>query len=140
MTPIVGDLIKNTVGKVVGKLVDHYLPESMSEEEKAKFRMEADRLALEEYKATIADVQGARELAMKEAEGTPGWTRILTVTHRPIWSFLVLGIFTWTILAPYIGYPQIPLSEVHKDVMMTVIIFYFGGRSVEKAAGVVWGK
>ncbi len=46
----------------------------------------------------------------------------------------------WTILAPYVGYPQIPLGEIHKDIMQTVIIFYFGGRSIEKAAGVVWGR
>jgi hypothetical protein len=128
------------VGKVVGKLLDHYLPESMSGEEKARLRLEAERLALEEYKTTMADVQGARLLAGKESEGAPGWTKVLTVTHRPTWSFIMLGIFVWTILAPYLDYPQIPLTEIHKDIMMTVIIFYFGGRSVEKAAGVVWGR
>jgi hypothetical protein len=52
----------------------------------------------------------------------------------------MLGIFAWTILAPYVGYPQTPLGEIHKDIMPTVIILYFGGRSVEKAAGVVRGE
>jgi len=140
MTPVIGDLITNTVGRVVDRLAGKYLPASMSEEERARFRLEAERLAMEEYKTAIADVQGARELAMKESDGAPGWTRVLTVTHRPVWSFLVLGIFTWTVLAPYLGYPGIPLSEIHKDVMQTVIIFYFGGRTVEKAAGAVWGR
>ena len=50
-------------------------------------RLEAERLALEEYKTAIADVQTARELAGKESEGAPGWTKVLTVTHRPVWSF-----------------------------------------------------
>lgn len=140
MTAIVGDIIQNTVGKVVDRLTDKFLPSSMSEEEKLKIRLEAEMLALSEYKTAMADVQSARELAGKEAEGAPSWTRVLTVTHRPIWSFLMLGIFAWTILAPYIGYPQIPLGEIHKDIMQTVIIFYFGGRSVEKVVGVVWER
>ena len=140
MTPIIGDLIKNTVGKVVDKLADKYLPASLGEKEKAEFRFEAERLAVEEYKVAIADVQTARELAGKESEGAPGWTKVLTVTHRPVWSFLILAIFVWTILAPYLGFPQIPLTDIHKDVMQTVIIFYFGGRTIEKVGGAVWGR
>ncbi len=139
-TPIIGDIIQNTVGKVVDRLADKYLPPSMGEKEKAEFRLEAGRLAIEEYRAAVADVQGARELAGKEAGEAPSWTRVLTVTHRPAWSYLTLLIFAWTILAPYLGFPQIPLTGIHKDIMQTVIIFYFGGRSVEKAAEVVWGR
>lgn len=139
MTPVIGDLITNTVGKVVGKLADKYLPSTMGEVERAEFQKEAQRLAVEEYKIATQDLTSARELAGKESDGAPGWTKILTVTHRPAWSFLVLGIFAWTIVAPYAGFPAFPLSEVHKDVMQTVIIFYFGGRSIEKAAGIVWG-
>lgn len=133
-----GEMVTGTVGKVIGALTDKYLPASMTEKEKADFRMEAAKLAQAEADRAIADVRGARELAMKESEGAPGWTKILTVTHRPIWALVVLAIFTWTILAPYLGYPNIPLSEVHKDVMMTVIVFYFGGRSVEKTAKMIW--
>lgn len=140
MTPVIGDLISSTVGKVVGKLADHYFPSTMSEEEKENFKLEARRLSIEEYKTAIADVQGARELAGKESEGAPAWTRVLTVTHRPVWSFLILAIFGWTVIAPYLGFPVIALTEIHKDIMQTVIIFYFGGRSIEKAAGVVWGR
>ncbi len=132
MTPIIGDLITNTVGKVVGKLADKYLPASMSESEKEQFQLEAQKLAVEEYKTAVQDVQTARELAGKESEGAPPWTKILTVTHRPLWSFAILGIFSWTILAPYLGYPAFPLSDIHKDIFQTVIIFYFGGRSIEK--------
>lgn len=137
MTPIIGDLIKNTVGKVIGRIADKYLPKSMSEEEKAEFNMEAERLAIEEYKTAIADVQGARELAMKESEDAPGWTKILTVTHRPIWSLLILAAFVWTIIAPSFGMHVITLTGIHKDIMQTVIIFYFGGRSIEKTAGLL---
>ena len=140
--PVISNLIESTVGKalsnVVGKLADHYLPASMSESEKETFRQEARRLSIEESKAATADIQSARELAAKESEGAPGWTKVLTVTHRPIWSFLILAMFSWTVVAPYLGFPVIELTEIHKDIMQTVIIFYFGGRSIEKAAKVVW--
>lgn len=118
--------------KIGEKVADKYLPPSMSEKEKFEARLEIQKAAIEEYKTAIADVQGARTLAGKESDGAPGWTKVLTVTHRPMWSFLMLGIFCWTVLAPYLGFPQIPLTETHKDIMMVVITFYFGGRSVEK--------
>lgn len=126
--------------KIGEKVADKYLPSSMSEKEKFEARLEIQKAAIEEYKTAIADVQGARELAGKESENAPGWTRVLTVTHRPIWSFAMLGIFVWTILAPYIGYPQIPLTEIHKEVMIVVITFYFGGRSVEKIFSTIKDK
>ncbi|MFQ5479796.1 MAG: hypothetical protein ACE5DW_00775 [Thermodesulfobacteriota bacterium] len=137
MTPVLGDLIESTVGKVVGKLTDHYLPATMDEKEKAEFRIKAGSLALEEARAATADIENARALAVTESEGAPPWANVLKVTHRPLWSFIMLAIFSWTILAPYLGYPQIPLTEVHKSIMQTVIIFYFGGRSVEKSIGMI---
>lgn len=139
-TPVVEDILKNTVGKFVDRLADRYLPSSMNEKEKEEFRTEGRKLAIEEYKTVIADIESARELAARESEGAPGWTKVFTVTHRPAWSFFTLAIFAWTVFAPYVGFPQVPISDVHKDIMQTVIIFYFGGRSIEKAAQTVWGR
>jgi hypothetical protein len=140
MTPIIGDLVANTIGKAVDKAIDHFLPASMSEGDREAAKLKARELAIDEYKTAIADVQGARELASKESEGAPGWTKLLTVTHRPVWSFVMLAIFAFTVVAPYVGLPNIELSEVHRDVMMTVIVFYFGGRSIEKTVGLVKGR
>jgi len=139
MTPVIGDLIESTVGKVVGKLADHYLPSTMGEAEKAEFKLKARELAIQEAESATKDVENARALAMKESEGAPPWANVLKVTHRPLWSFVMLAIFSWTILAPYLGYPQIPLTDVHKSIMQTVIIFYFGGRSVEKSIRMIKG-
>lgn len=140
MTPVIGDLIQSTVGSVINRLADKYLPASMDEKQKAEFSLEAGRLAIEEYKTAVADVQGARTLASLESESASSWTRVLTVTHRPVWSFLMLFIFIWTILAPYFKFPVITMTDVHKEIMQTVIVFYFGGRSVEKAVDTVWGR
>lgn len=143
-TPIIGDAIegvlKNTIGKAIDGIIGKYLPPSMSEEKKAEIRQEEVKLAIEQYKTSIADAQGARELAAKESDGAPAWTKVLTVTHRPIWSFVMLGIFGWTVVAPYFRFPVIPLTDIHKEIMQTVIIFYFGGRSIEKIADMKWGK
>ncbi|MFQ5736748.1 MAG: hypothetical protein ACE5GY_07780 [Thermodesulfobacteriota bacterium] len=142
-TPVIGDIIESTVGRVVERLADRFLPAALSGKQREELRLKARELAAEESRTAMAGVNAARELAGREAEGAPAWTRVLTVTHRPAWSFLTLGIFAWTVLAPYLGFPSIPLTDVHKDVMQTVIIFYFGGRSIEKAASIVrdrdWG-
>lgn len=140
MTPVIGDFFESTIGKIVGKLADKYLPPSMSEKEKSDFQNEAQKLMLEEYKSALMNVQGARELAGRDGDGAPAWAKVLTVTHRPAWSFIVLGIFVWTVIAPYFKFPAIPLTEIHKEIMQTVIIFYFGGRSIEKITSAVWGK
>lgn len=140
MIPIVGDaiesVVKNTVGNVVEGLIGRFLPKSMTDTEKEEFRQNARQLAIDETNAASKDIQDARKLAAKESEGAPGWTKVLTVTHRPIWSFLILGMFGWTVVAPYLGFPVIALTEIHKDIMQTVIIFYFGGRSIEKTVKV----
>ncbi len=139
MTPIVGDLIESTVGKVVSRLAEHYLPATMTEKEKEEFRMRARKMAVEEARAATADVRSARALAKSDGEGAPPWAKVLKVTHRPLWSFIMLFVFVWTILAPYLGYPEIPLSDVHRSIMQTVIVFYFGGRSVEKSIRLIRG-
>lgn len=143
MMPVIGDAIegvlKNTLGKAIDGFIGKYLPPSMTDEKKAEIRHVELGLAMEQYKLAIADVQGGRELAAKETDGAPAWTKALTVTHRPIWSFVMLGIFGWTIVAPYFAFPVIPLTDIHKEIMQTVIIFYFGGRSIEKIASMKWG-
>lgn len=140
-TPIITDILDSTVGKVVDRLTDRFLPSSLGEKEREELKLEARRIASEEYRAASVDSQSARDLAVKEAwPQAPSWTRVLTVTHRPIWSYAALSLFVWTILAPYLGFGEFSLSEVHSDIMKTVIIFYFGGRSLEKTVETVWKR
>lgn len=140
-TPIVTDILESTVGKVVDRLADRFLPSSLGEKEREELRLEAMRIASEEYKAAAGDSKSARDFAEKELlSQAPGWTKLLTVTHRPAWSYAALLLFIWTVAAPYLGLGEFPLSEVHSEIMQTVIIFYFGGRSLEKTAETVWKK
>lgn len=136
--PVIGDALEAAVGRVVDRLVDRFIPSSLGEKEREELRNEARRLAVEEMKAAGAETQGARALAEKEAwADAPYWTRVLTVTHRPAWSYAVLALFAWTIIAPCLGLGELALTEAHGEIMKTVIIFYFGGRSLEKTAGII---
>src|SRR3972149_8172 len=138
-TPIITDILESTVGKVVDRLTDRFLPSTLGEKEREELKVEARRIASEEYRAASVDSKSARDLAVKEDwPQAPYWTRVLTVTHRPIWSYAALSLFIWTVLAPYLGFAEFELSEVHSGIMKTVIIFYFGGRAPEKPAETVW--
>ena len=75
MTPLVGDLIESTVGKVVGALVDKYLPKSMGEAEKANFVQEAQRLSVATYKAESKDIQSARAMQSAILVDAPRWIK-----------------------------------------------------------------
>jgi len=140
-TPVVSDILESTVGKVVERLADRLLPSQLGEKEREQLRNEAMRIAADELKAATEDSKSARALAASEGwDKAPYWTRVLTVTHRPAWSYAALALFCWTVMAPYVGAGVFSLSEVHSEIMKTVIIFYFGGRSLEKTAELVWKK
>lgn len=139
--PVISDILDSTVGKVVDRLTDRLLPSQLGEKEREELKLEARRIAADELKAASDDSKSARALASAEAwPQAPYWTRVLTVTHRPAWSYAALALFVWTVLAPYFGSGEFSLSQVHSEIMQTVIIFYFGGRSLEKTAEIVWKK
>ena len=72
------------VGKVVGKLVDKYLPASMSEAEKAEFRMAADKLAIDELEANKSIIEAVNKTMQEEAKSDNWWTS----GWRPYWGFV----------------------------------------------------
>lgn len=84
MTPVIGDLIQNTVGKVVGGLVDKYLPKSMSEKEKADFTTAAKRLTIDELEANKSIIEAVNETMRAETKAEDPWTR----RWRPFWGYI----------------------------------------------------
>jgi hypothetical protein len=78
------------------------------------------------------DLVSARLLAEKELEKGNATTNALAALHRPIWSLACLGLFLFTALTTTFNLPKIELDETHKAIMMAVITFYFGGRTIEK--------
>src|SRR3989304_5630336 len=83
MTPIIGDLISNTVGKVIGGVVNKYLPASMSEKEKADMQLEINKLVLEEEKNIQAQLETVNSTMREEAK-SEHWAQWL---WRPLVGF-----------------------------------------------------
>lgn len=98
VTPILGDLISNTIGntvnKVVGGLVDKYLPKSMSEAEKADVKLQMRQFAADEMKNDTSIVQAVNATMQVEARSdkwyVSGW--------RPFWGFTSGFAFLFVII------------------------------------------
>ena len=133
ITSLVTDVIKRVLP-----------PEKMSEEERRKLEVEASlevqKLMMDKYKLELEDIVSARKLAEAELSRGSAFTNILAALHRPLWSIVTLLLFSWSLLSTQLGLPEIHLTELHKDIMQTVIVFYFSGRSVEKVVSKSRGK
>ena len=84
MTPIIGDLIESTVGKIIGGLTDRYLPASMSEQEKADFKLEAEKLVVTELEANKSIIEAVNQTMQAESKSDNWWTS----GWRPYWGFI----------------------------------------------------
>jgi hypothetical protein len=127
----------NPIVETVTSIIKSVLPaEKMSEKERADIEAKTrDKLLKADWKyleVEMKDRANARALAMKDAEKGNVYTTLLAAIHRPLWSIITLILFAWTIIAPSLGFPEVILQEVHKSIMQSIIVFYFGGRSVEK--------
>ncbi|HEA70993.1 MAG TPA: hypothetical protein ENH98_03600 [archaeon] len=116
-------------------------PEKMSEQEKLKLErsINTELLSIDfkKMEKEIEDRASARALAKEELKNGTAFTAFLAAFHRPLWSIVCLVIYTWTMISPSFNFPDIEFTGLHKDVMMTVVIFYFGGRSIEKVFAVM---
>jgi len=132
MTPLVGDLIESTVGKVVGKLVDKYLPASMSEGEKEQFKLEAKRLAVEEIKVTAEaekvyaeDRQSARQREMVVKDRTPALLAFVCFTG----FFGILGLMMFIDIPDNAKDPLLIMLGALGAVVTGITQYYYGSSS-----------
>lgn len=132
MIPIIGDLIESTVGKVIGGVVDKYLPKSMSEKEKSDMQLEIDKLLLEEEKNNQAQIDAINQTMREEAK-SEHWAQWL---WRPLVGFTFCGVIINNyILIPYFAkYGMIPIiiPEGIWSAILVVLGVSAGTRGVEK--------
>lgn len=136
------DILVRPVTSLVGDVINRVLPpEKMSEEDRARLDTEMWKTLMnadwKQYEKEIEDRVSARQLAQTELLKGTAITTMLAALHRPIWSFVTLGLFAWSMIGPQLGLPNIVFTEIHQNIMTTVIIFYFGGRSLEKSLTIV---
>jgi len=136
------EMLVSPVTKLIGDVIRRVLPpEKMSESERAtlehEIRLTMMKYDWSEFESEIQDRINARSLAQAELQRGNAVTNMLAALHRPAWSFTVLAMFVANVIGPVLGWPELRIGEIEKDIMRTVIIFYFGGRTVEKVSQVI---
>ena len=130
--PCIGPLFS-----VVDSVVKRLLPaEKMSEADQAKLTqelqlelMKADWSAVEKEYADRAD---ARALAKADMEHGNAFTSLLAASVRPIWGLSSLVVVAYPYLAGALEWPSVTIDDNTKTIIQTVIVFYFGGRTLER--------
>lgn len=125
------------VADLLNSVLKRVLPEKMSETDAAVMQQQ---ITLELMKADwggvekeYADRLSARELAKADVDKGNWFSNILAATIRPFFGFVVMGAFVFSFAQPYIpGAPPLPITDIQKEIILSVIYFYFGGRTVEK--------
>lgn len=132
MTPIIGDLISNTVGKVIGGVVNKYLPASMSEKEKADMQLEINKLVLEEEKNIQAQLETVNSTMRTEAQSD----KFIVYAWRPLVGFCFVALICNNfILMPYFasyGLQPIIIPDGIWSAMLVVLGVSAGTRGIEK--------
>jgi len=94
-------LVGNTVGKVVDKLADHYLPASMSEAEKAEFKLRAIELTQKQLETDAKAIESVNATMRAEAKSDKWWqsawrpTVGFTFSAVIINNYILMPYFTW---------------------------------------------
>lgn len=132
MVPIVSDLISNTLGKVVSKLTDKYLPSSMSEKEKAEIQLEMEKLILEEGRVLQAQMESVNATMREEAQSE----KFIVYAWRPLVGFCFVAlIINNFILIPYFalyGLQPIIIPDGIWSAMLVILGVSAGTRGYEK--------
>lgn len=132
------------VSDLLGGILKRLWPEKMSESEKMQLTT-ALQLELLKYdwsavEKEYQDRASARDLAAKDVEKGNWFTNVLAATVRPFFGYVVMAAFFASWVTPYIpGAPVLAVTDIQKEIMLSVIYFYFGGRTVEKSMA-IWNK
>ncbi len=140
MLPIIGDLLESTVGKVVGKLTDHFLPASMSEEDKAKFKLDAEKVILEENKLFAEQLTAQMETINKTMQEEAKSEHFMTYAWRPLIGFTFSAILINNfILVGYFKQYGVQTINIPGEVWNAILVIlgaasaFRGWKSVEEA-------
>lgn len=110
--------------------------EKMSEAERAQLAQQMELAMLQrfgqELEAEYKDRADARALAAAESAKGNAFTTALSATVRPVWGFASLVVVAYPYLAGALGWPAVTIDDATKQIIQTVIMFYFGGKTIEK--------
>jgi hypothetical protein len=131
-----------SVSDLVSGVLKRLWPEKMSEFDAAKFKQEMALALMQDQGQQVvqefADRASARALAAADVEKGNWFTNVLSATVRPVFGYVCMGAFLAPLglrliaLARGGEVPVFELSMIEKEIVLTVIYFFFGGRTVEK--------
>ena len=119
------------LGNVLPDVIKRVLPsEKISEEDAAKLQHEISLVLIkqnwDEIRAEYDDRNSARNLAGQDIAKSNALTGFLSAVVRPMWG---IGAFA---LVAYSWLRATPIDPAMHGIITTVLMFYFGGRVIEK--------
>ena len=129
----------SSVSDLLGGVIKRIWPEKAAEIDKLKLQAAtAEFIATQEGQAALnefADRASARTLAAADVAKGNWFSTALAATVRPVFGYVVIAAFVASWVPALIpgGMNMVEISPIQKEVMLTVIWFYFGGRTVEKS-------
>ena len=124
-------LIIGPVLDIAKSVLNRVLPaEKMTESERVNLEQQLTIALMQqdwkEVEAEYTDRADARALAKADVEKGNAFSNILAAVVRPTWGLGAFLLVTYAILA------DVPISPFFNDIIQTLLMFYFGGRTIEK--------
>lgn len=138
-------LLVGPVASLLDTVLKRVLPGvKMDEADKVKLaqelQLETMKLDWSGVEKEFQDRSDARALAQKDVEHGNAFTAVLAATVRPVWGYASLVVVAYPYLAGALGLPGVVIDDNTRSVVQTVIMFYFGGRTIEKVLPALRGK
>jgi hypothetical protein len=132
------ELLLPMLSNLLPDVLKRVLPaEKMSEEERAKLSqdltLEIMKADWQQVEAEYQDRNSARDLAKADIAKGNAFTGSLAAIVRPLWGIGAFVLIAWSVWA------EKTISAPVQAITETVIMFYFGGRVVEKVTPHITG-
>ena len=102
-----------------------------------QLQLEIMKTAMQDKKLMFQDMDSARDLYKAELQKSQSKIAgFIRDVFRPIIGFAVFGLWIYNIIGPMItGFPRLALTNLDYSIILAVVGFYFGGRTIEKLRG-----
>ena len=128
LLPLLTSLLPDVVKRVLPA-------EKISEEDKAKLLQEMQLELMKQdwskIEAEYKDRDSARNLASQEIAKGNAITSALAASVRPLWGIGCFVLVAYSVVSGYV------ISVVLQSIIETVLMFYFGGRAIEKVTPMI---
>ncbi len=125
-------VLDGTLGRVIDKLTDHFLPAKLDEKEREEFRLRAKELVLKEVEQDMRVIEAVNKTMQAEAS-SEHW---LQWSWRPIvgLTFSVVIINNYVLLPYFQGYGLQPIDIPSSlwNAMLMILGIAAGTRGLEK--------